>query len=136
MMRWSCLLGPIQEVWGSNSTSNNIFFLKKLKYSNWLDLLWRLDRLDPCKQLCDGLKRLDMRFSMTKNLHINLTAFIDPHTYMRRTEPHFNTMDITIPYQICWVTYTQNNVNPNAQMDVRILQAYFAGEGLGARRQP
>jgi hypothetical protein len=29
---------------------------------------------------------------MAKNLHINLVAFIDPHTHMRRTEPHFNTM--------------------------------------------
>jgi hypothetical protein len=64
-------------------------FLRILKYSNWLDLLWRLD---PCKLLCGGSKGLDMEFSMAKNPHINLVAFIDPHTHMRRTEPHFNTM--------------------------------------------
>jgi hypothetical protein len=44
-----------------------------LKYSNWSDLLWRLN---PCKQLCSGSKGLDIKFSIVKSPHISYAVRI------------------------------------------------------------
>jgi hypothetical protein len=66
-------LEPHRRGMGFESHLSQYNFLRILKYSNWLSLLWWLDL---CKHLCGGSKELDMRFSMTKNPHISYAVRI------------------------------------------------------------